>query len=146
MIDFIGRKARLFIALTMSLATLTKLAFAETRTWTDSTGKHKIEAEFVEILEGQVKLKKPDGKIASLPLGKLSKDDQIYLRKLVKERREAGATEAAAPANPVLGRGRVGTEAVTRLMRGAVAIAAFARPGFPAVTSIRGKNLAAGAN
>lgn len=71
---------------------------AETRTWTDSTGKFKIEADFLEIVEGQVKLQRPDGKKVSLPLAKLSKDDQAYLQQLMKNRR-GGAVEEANPFN-----------------------------------------------
>ena len=69
---------------------------AETRTWTDSTGKHKVEGDFLEILEGQVKLQRTDGKKVSLPLSKLSKEDQAYLRELVKNRRN-GQPEEASP-------------------------------------------------
>jgi hypothetical protein len=66
------------------------VAKAETRTWTDGTGKYKIEADFLEILEGQVKLQRTDGKKISIPLAKLSKDDQAYLRELLKQRRSGG--------------------------------------------------------
>jgi WD40 repeat protein len=72
------------------------LALAETRTWTDSTGKYKIEADFQEIKDGQVHLQRTDGKKLALPLAKLSKDDQAYLKDLMKDRR-SGRTE---PANP----------------------------------------------
>jgi hypothetical protein len=79
------------------LLLLTAGAFADTRTWTDSTGKFKMEANFIEIVEGQVKLERPDGKKVSLPLAKLSKDDQQYLRDLMKQRRSGGAPEEANP-------------------------------------------------
>jgi WD40 repeat protein len=69
---------------------------AETRTWTDNTGKYKIEADFEKIEDGQVHLQRTDGKKLSLPLAKLSKDDQSYLKDLMKRRR-AGQSE---PANP----------------------------------------------
>jgi hypothetical protein len=85
---------RFLTATVVALATLTgnqpRSALAETRTWTDSTGKHKIEAEFIEILEGQVKLQRPDGKRVSLPLAKLSKPDQAYLKEEMKRRRDGG--------------------------------------------------------
>lgn len=66
---------------------------AETRTWTDSSGKFKIEADFKEIVEGQVKLERPDGKKVSLPLAKLCKDDQAYLKDLLKRRRSGESEE-----------------------------------------------------
>ncbi|MBL9114236.1 MAG: PQQ-binding-like beta-propeller repeat protein [Verrucomicrobiaceae bacterium] len=53
---------------------------AEVRTWTDSTGQFKIEAELVGIQGGQVTLKRPDGSIAKLPLARLSKADQDFLK------------------------------------------------------------------
>lgn len=67
----------------------------ELRTWTDSTGKYKIEAEFVEILDGKVRLKDKDGKTVSLPLAKVSDADRAYLRELLKKRREAAAADPA---------------------------------------------------
>jgi hypothetical protein len=72
-------------------------AFAETRTWTDASGKFKIEADFLEIVEGQVKLQRPDGKRMSLPLAKLSKDDQAYLKEEMKRRRNGGGGDSANP-------------------------------------------------
>ena len=66
---------------------------AETRTWTDSSGKFKIEADFQGIVEGQVKLERPNGKKVSLPLTKLCKDDQAYLKELMKRRRSGDAEE-----------------------------------------------------
>jgi hypothetical protein len=64
------------------------------RTWTDSTGKHKIEAEFIEVLEGKARLKMANVKIGSRPLNELSREDQTFLKDLLKQRR----AEAAAPA------------------------------------------------
>ena len=50
------------------------------RVWTDSTGKHTVEAEFVELKDGRVRLKKEDGKIITIPIDKLSEVDQNVLR------------------------------------------------------------------
>lgn len=46
------------------------------RTWTDATGKFKIEAELVRVADGKVELKKTDGTTISVPLDKLSAADQ----------------------------------------------------------------------
>jgi len=46
------------------------------RTWTDATGKFKIEAELVRVADGKVELKKADGTVVSVPLDKLSAADQ----------------------------------------------------------------------
>ena len=89
----------LLVALVLH-STLVSTSRAETRTWTDSTGKFKIEADFLEIAEGQVKLQRPDGKRVSLPLAKLSKDDQTYLKEEMKRRRDGGAADADNPFQP----------------------------------------------
>lgn len=55
----------------------TSSAFA--REWTSSNGKFKIEAEFVAVKNGKVVLEKPDGTYASVPLDKLSAEDQAFI-------------------------------------------------------------------
>jgi len=59
-------------------------AKSEKRTWTDSTGKFKIEASFVELADGKVRLKKDDGEILSIPLDKLSAEDSQLVQSLMK--------------------------------------------------------------
>lgn len=59
---------------------------AGVRTWTDTTGKYKTEAEFVEIKDGQVTLKKSDGRILTLPLSRLCEDDQKLIRSAFEKR------------------------------------------------------------
>jgi hypothetical protein len=49
------------------------------RTWTDSSGKFKIEAKFVSFADGKVTLEKPDGVQIKMPLEKLSADDQKFV-------------------------------------------------------------------
>ncbi len=55
-------------------------AAAPPRTWTDATGKFKIEASFVSLDKGLVQLRKTDGKFITLPLDKLSADDQSFAK------------------------------------------------------------------
>lgn len=63
----------------------------EYRTWTDTTGKFKVEAAFVKLEDGKVELKRKDnGKTLSLAIEKLSKTDAELAKKL--------ANEAAKPA------------------------------------------------
>ncbi len=50
------------------------------RTWTDSTGTHHIEAEFVKLDNDIVHLKKGDGTIIKIPLNKLSSQDKEFVR------------------------------------------------------------------
>lgn len=54
---------------------------ANLRTWTNASGEYKIEAEFVSMAAGKVKLKKADGMIVTLPMDKLSDEDQKWIRK-----------------------------------------------------------------
>jgi|TARA_B100000809_G_scaffold249309_1_gene280527 hypothetical protein len=55
---------------------LTSLASAESRTWTDRTGQHHIEAVMVGYEDGVVELQKTDDSLVKLPLNKLSMEDQ----------------------------------------------------------------------
>ena len=57
---------------------------AKKRTWTDSTGKFKIEAEFVKLAAGSVTLKRNDGSEISLPLDLLAAPDQAIAKKLAE--------------------------------------------------------------
>ena len=70
--------------------------WAEMRTWTDSSGAYKVEAEFVDENEGTVRLKRSDGRVVSLPWDRLSPADQAYVRK------ERGDTSASGEPAGVL--------------------------------------------
>ncbi len=50
--------------------------------WTDSTGQHNVEAEFVEVADGKVTLRKQDGSLAVLPLERLCETDQSLIATL----------------------------------------------------------------
>ena len=81
------------------LVMITLLIFATpvlARTWTDSTGKHKIDGDFVELAGKTVHIKKSDGKLLKMPLARLSAAD----RKFVEEQAggEASGESAVAPA------------------------------------------------
>lgn len=60
-------------------------ADAAPRTWTDSTGKHKMKATFVSLADGKVTLAKDDGDTIEIELKKLSKADQKYVAEAAKE-------------------------------------------------------------
>ena len=49
------------------------------RTWTDASGRFQIEAEMVEVKDGQMTLKKADGSTVTLPIDKLSEADRDYI-------------------------------------------------------------------
>lgn len=85
----------LFVAkLATSLMYVTALAtLAEEtkqfRTWSDSTGKFTIEAAFVKFEKGKAHLERKDnGEITAVPIGKLSKADQVHVRKLLAASRK----------------------------------------------------------
>ncbi len=58
---------------------------AAARTWTDKTGKYKVFAEAVAYRGGKVHLRKEDRSIVTVPLSKLSFEDQKILRQKIKE-------------------------------------------------------------
>jgi hypothetical protein len=51
------------------------------RTWSDATGKFRIEAELVDVQDGTVNLKQKNGELVSVQLAKLSKADQEFVSK-----------------------------------------------------------------
>lgn len=53
---------------------------ADARIWTDSTGRHKTDADFVELKDGVVRLKKANGKIVFIPIERLSKADREFVK------------------------------------------------------------------
>jgi hypothetical protein len=54
---------------------------ADWRIWTDSSGKHKIEARLSSVASGQVQLIKHDGSLIQVPLDKLSDEDQQWVQR-----------------------------------------------------------------
>lgn len=54
----------------------------EYRTFVDSTGKFKVEAVFVKLEDGKVTIRKRDGETKTLPLDKLSEEDQEFIKNL----------------------------------------------------------------
>lgn len=69
---------RTLIAAVLFIAFCTSLAVA--RTWTDSTGTHTLEAEFVDFKDGKVNLKKEDSKTVAIPIERLSESDQEFVK------------------------------------------------------------------
>ena len=56
----------------------------ELREWNSMVGT-KTNAKYISSTETAVKLEKEDGKIITVPLVKLSKEDQEYVKQLVEE-------------------------------------------------------------
>lgn len=80
----------------------------EVRTWTDKSGKFSVEGEFVEIAAGKVRLKLKDGKTVSLSLAKLGESDRVYVRDLLKKRRDEAAGAAGGAQGGAMMAGRPG--------------------------------------
>lgn len=70
------------------------------REWSDSTGKFKIEAEFVELKDGKVSLKKADGTLLSIPLDKLSKADRDFVNTQSRKPAASPFEVTSAPGSP----------------------------------------------
>jgi hypothetical protein len=49
------------------------------RTWTDTTGKFKVQARYRGMEDGKAKLEKPDGTIIRVPVEKLSEKDRHFI-------------------------------------------------------------------
>ena len=73
---------------------LTAAASVSARKWTDSTGKFSVEAELVEVKDGNVRLKRQDDKVITVPLTKLSKADRDFLASIDKAKKKNDATKA----------------------------------------------------
>src|SRR5687767_7121902 len=50
------------------------------RIWKDKSGTYEVEADFVSMAIGQVKLRKLDGKEIVVPINDLSAEDQDWIR------------------------------------------------------------------
>jgi hypothetical protein len=92
---------RIFVLLPLLIVLGTSFSAAqdaksELRTWTAVNGK-ELEAEFVSNSDGQVSLKMKTGKIFKVPLNKLSKADQDFL-KVKSSPKEP--TKGEAPVSP----------------------------------------------
>jgi N-acetylneuraminic acid mutarotase len=68
-------------------------ACGEIRTWTDVTGNFQVEAEFVELQDGKVVLRKKNGKTTTVALARLCEADREYVRGLAAPPDDATAAE-----------------------------------------------------
>jgi len=71
---------------------------ASARIWTDASGKGKVDAEYLGMEEGQVKLQfRTTGKVVLLPLGTLSEEDQQFVKAEVAKQEAAKEAEKGPP-------------------------------------------------
>lgn len=62
------------------LAVTRTVSPAKSHVWADATGTLKVEAEFIELKEGNVKVRLPNGVIKSVSLARLCQADQQFAR------------------------------------------------------------------
>ncbi len=74
--------------------------FFRTRTYTDSTGKHKTKAALLEILSDSIRIRKEDMKETTVKLDKLSEADQKFIQSLVAQGIGKPATQNLLPTMP----------------------------------------------
>jgi hypothetical protein len=79
--------------------------------WTDDTGKHKMKAEFVELRDGKVTLKKADGSTVKVPLERLSPADRKRAETLAAQ---AAKSSAENEENPSLTDKKSGGESIKK--------------------------------
>ncbi|CAE6449426.1 unnamed protein product [Rhizoctonia solani] len=65
----------------------------KTRVWHDRTGQFKVEAEFLGMENGKIKLHKTNGVIIDVPSAKMSPEDMAFVEKLIS----TGKRPATAP-------------------------------------------------
>ncbi|MCE9556977.1 MAG: prolyl oligopeptidase family serine peptidase [Planctomycetes bacterium] len=83
------------------LATCSYGVAGEVRAWTNASGTQTIEAEFLDLKDGRVRLRRKDtGKEISMPLEKLSAADQQYVQQLPKESIVAPVEETKPAEDP----------------------------------------------
>lgn len=71
-----------FRCITHCILYLSLCSVAVSHEWTSSSGKFKIEAEFVAVKDGKVVLEKPDGSYISVALNLISKKDIEYIESI----------------------------------------------------------------
>jgi len=90
-----------FVLSTAALALLVIASVeAQARKWTDSTGKYSIDGEFVGLTDGQVDLRRDDGKVVRVSLEKLSQVDQEHVRQAAKTMAQESPFAVAAEGKP----------------------------------------------
>jgi len=96
-----------YFAQFLGIACLLGPSPTEARVWTDSAGKHQLEADFVDFNDGKVLLTQADGQIFAVNLEQFSQADQDYVRRELKRRRaEQKAETSDQPGTVLYGPGR----------------------------------------
>jgi len=91
-----GHTHKRLFAIGITITLLAGTSWGVERTWTDTTGKFSVTAELVEVRGDKVVLRREDGKQITVPLAKLSAEDQQFLT----QRKEGDSSEAENPFAP----------------------------------------------
>ena len=75
----------------------TATADYEARIWSSKSGKHQIRAKFIDLVDGMVRLERPNGDISRVPFEKLSQEDQDYVQNADKPEEKKEPPTPAAP-------------------------------------------------
>ena len=76
-------------------------ASAGPRTWTDSTGKFKVKATLVDLLDDKVQLQREDGKTVEVPLERLSAEDREAAKAIFERMKsQQGKAKSEGGKNP----------------------------------------------
>ena len=73
-----------------------RVSGAVLRSWTDKTGKFRIDAALEAVEDKTVRLKKADGKIVTVPVANLSEKDQAYLLSRKNRKKAVALVKEAA--------------------------------------------------
>lgn len=94
--EFAGRAMQQALRRDQVRASAQAAAVPKMRFWSDATGKFRVRAALVDRDGASVKLRKEDGSEVSVPLDRLSANDQEYVAKLG----QATPADSTAPADP----------------------------------------------
>src|SRR5690349_11791520 len=95
----------------VATALLASTAAAQGREWTDSTGKFKVKGDLITFSDRLAVLLRPDKKLVAVPVDKLSKADQEFIKA-----KESGAEPSTALSEPQTWTLRNGQKAVGRVV------------------------------
>jgi SLA1 homology domain 1, SHD1 len=71
--------------------------FGKSRQWSDKAGKFKIEASLTDATKTEVKIKKADGRVVTVPFAKLSEADQKFVEVFLEAEASMGGSENENP-------------------------------------------------
>ena len=94
------------------------VSVASARTWTDSTGKHRLEGEFRTLQDGRVQLIGDDGTLRAIRWEKLSEADQAHVLALTQRPDAPGGDPHRIAAVAIVNRTTAQPEEVEEIMEG----------------------------